>query len=191
MSKVKSLFAQHGVEGAELIAGIEQLLTAAESNNTGVPISRLNEVIAERNNLRADKAEADATIEGLNSKLETAETELGVSGGYKAKLEAYETKEFGTMKSSWAETQKIFGIPETDKRFPKMEKIKSDFVIKENIDDYTKEEIAQNIAAYKPYEKMGYLAVDKGKPGEPDPRATGDKSTKPEDHPIFGVLHRK
>lgn len=190
MSKVKSLFAQHGVEGAELIAGIEQLLTTAESNNTGVPISRLNEVIAERNNLRADKSEDAATIEGLQAKLETAKTELEASGGYKTKLDAYETKEFGTMKSSWAETQKIFAIPETDKRFPKMEKIKSDFVFKDKIDDYTKEEIAQNIAAFKPYEKMGYLTVEDNNSGKSDERGKSEKIDKPENHPIFGVLHK-
>jgi len=160
MSKVKDLFTTAGVENPELMASIEQLVKTAESGNTGIPVSRFNEVIGERNELRANNAELEATIAENGVKIEGLETKVTESETYKTELTEFKHKAFKEKREHWIDKAKIFAVDEDDKLYENIQAIKDDFVFHDNIDDYTEQDIAQNISMLKPYEKIGYF----GKP---------------------------
>jgi len=191
MSKVSELLAKHGVENAEVKAELEQLLATVESDKTnGIPESRFKEVIKERNEARARIVEMESELEQSQSKLEKLETDYSEAGKWKQELDAFKEKQFNESRTLWIEKSKLFKVEETDKMFSKIDKIKADFVIKENPEDYTNEEIAQNINALKPYEKIGYFAVDNKDPGFDDSRSKKEKPTDPKNDPVFGVLYK-
>ena len=179
MSKVTDLFTKHGVESAELMASVEQIVKTAESNNTGIPQSRLSEVIGERNELRADVAELNATIAENKVKITGLETTVTESETYKTELTEFKHKAFKEKRDIWVEKSKVFNVEEDDKLYDKIQAIKADFIFHDKIDDYTEQEIAQDISMLKPYEKIGYF----GKPTTTeddldDSRGKGEENNK-------------
>lgn len=174
MSRVTDLFTTHGVENAELIAGIEQLLTTAESKNTdGIPKGRFNEVVKERNELRADIEELNAKISGYETKLEASKEKLESAKAVQNELDEFKHAAFKEKRELWVEKAKLFNVAEDDKKYPDVIKIKDDFVFCDNIDDYKESDIVQNLNMLKPYEKIGYFGDSYVPPDIDDKRSQG------------------
>jgi len=174
MSKVTELLAKHSVESAELEAALEQLLTTAESKSTdGIPKGRFNEVIRERNELKADVEELNAKITGLETKISDSKVKLTEAKAIKDELDSFKNKAFNESKSVWLDKSKLFDVAEDDKKYPDIQKIKSDFIFKEKPEDYTEEDIAQNLNMLKPYEKIGYFGDNYTPPDIDDKRSQG------------------
>lgn len=188
MSTIKQLFADAGVENAKLIASIEQLVKTAESNKTdGIPESRFKEVIAQRNELRADKADLESKLDAKTKEVEALETTVEEQKKYKTELDEYKHQQFKEQKSRWMEKSKLFDVEETDKLHDRIAKIKDDFVFHEDDKEYTEQEIAQNLKMLKPYEKINYFGGDY-KPPDVDDGKSGGRTDKIKDDPlsVFG-----
>jgi len=118
MSKVSELLGKHAVENAELKAELEQLLAAAEQNNTDmIPKSRFSEVIKQRNEANAKIAELESDLEQKHSKIETLENDYSEAGKWKEELESFKAKQSSEMRSNWLEKSKLLDVKETDKNF--------------------------------------------------------------------------
>ena len=182
MSKVSKLFADAGVDNAELITGVEQLLTTAESQKSdGIPKGRFNEVIAERNNLKADVAELEAKITGLETKLNDSKEKIKAAKAVQDELDEFKNKAFNENKGNWLEKSKVFYVGEDDKNFAKIEKIKGDFIFKDKPEEYTEQDIAHNLSMLKPYEKIGYFGGTYTPPDIEDDRSQGGSETTTDD----------
>jgi predicted nucleic acid-binding Zn-ribbon protein len=153
MSKIQELATKHGVEGAEFIAEAQALLTTAESKQTdGIPVARFNTVIAERNELRADKAELESKItafETTKTELETKVTELEA---VKTKFDNYQTTIDKTTKDEWSKVAKVFEVDESDANFERISKLKANYKFGEDLE---MADIRENLKTYKLQESAG------------------------------------
>ena len=140
MKKISELLAKHGVESAGLKADMEQLLTTVKSES--IAPSRLGEVVAQRNELRADAEEKNAEITQLNSKLESKDTEIEKLGKIKEEFNTMKTAKETELKEWWnGYKEEHFELKEGDKGYDKMKTAMKDFVVK---DEITSDEIALN-----------------------------------------------
>lgn len=187
MTTVKELFAKHGVEGAELMAEIQSLLTIAESKKSdSIPYSRFKEKVDEVNQLKADKAELESQLTSdktefeskfgkLETKFNTQKTEITDLKGIKGKYESYVETENKLHLDKWNINKKIFAIEKEDTKYPAIQKIITKFNLNEEL---TAEQVKANNSLFDTYNEIGYF-------GEPDPnlddaeKAKGGRGEKP------------
>lgn len=170
MRKVKELFAKHGVENADLLADVEQVV----DSSGGIPQSRFKEVIDERNSLRAEKVELEAQIGQLNAKIEGSGTELERLKAIESEHNAYLETQHKQIIQKWTDTAKVFDVAETDPNFDKFNKIKPDFSFG---DDVTPEQAQQNLKTYEIYQKAGFFGSTENPPKDDPPPRKGDHKT--------------
>lgn len=186
MKTVKQLFADAGVENAELVASVEQLVESAETQNTGIPKDRFNQVIKERNEARADLAEKEAELTELQNKLETATDKVTELDKVKNDYESLKHEQFKKERDRWIEKAKVFDVEKDDKLFDRIEKIRGDFHFHDKVEEYTPEEIAHNLQMAKPYEKIGYFQNDYTPPDTSDKKSKGEEPDKKIKSPFAG-----
>ena len=179
MATLKELLTKHGVENATLESEINVLITSAGSQNSGIPKDRFDKVIGERNQLRADVSELEATIAEMKGSVETTNSEL-------TRLKGIET-EYTTLKEAgnkaelekWNKRKKILEVDETSPDWDKVQKVLHKFNIG---DDLTPDQVRANNNLFETYEEVDYFAKDdKEYPDGKKPGKTKQPKTNPFD----------
>lgn len=155
---VKELLAKHGVDNAELMTAIEGLLATAESKNTdGIPQSRFNQVVKERNDLRADLAEKQSEIDQLKAKVDGDAKEITRLKSVETKFNDFKTAEETKVLNAWSEKAKVFSVPDSDPTFEKVEKIRGKFKFPGKDETLTAEQAQHNLEIFNVIEETGYF----------------------------------
>ena len=154
--KLRDVLKKHEITDEKIVNDIEEYVssTLADKSDNMIPKSRFDEVIKERNELRADLSEKDGEIGNLNAKIEKlSESEKTISvleeDNKNLKKDLYDWK-----LGLWKEKAVYFA---DDKFKDKAEKIKDDFVFPDEGKELTLEQIEQNLKQIKPYEKAEYF----------------------------------
>jgi glycerol-3-phosphate cytidylyltransferase-like family protein len=108
-------------------------------------IQRLNDQIAE--------------LDGLKSQI----TELE---GFKKKYDEVVETQNAQVIGKWKDVSSVFDVKETDPNFEKYNRVKSDFVL---TDDITPEQAKQNLKTYEIYQKAGFFGSHETPPGDDNP----------------------
>jgi len=157
MATINELFTKHGVENATLEAELNVLLTSAGSQNTGIPKDRFDKVIGERNQLRADVSERDATIAENAATIETQNASID-------SLKSIET-EFTTLKDAenkkqldqWNERKKVLAVDDSNPGYDNVQKVLHKFQMG---DDLTSDQVKANNNLFDTYEEINHFAKD-------------------------------
>ncbi len=148
---IRKILKKHGIEENEsLISDIEKAI----DNSNMIPEPRFKEVVAQRNELKSAVAEKEADIENMKKKIEDYKGNLSEFKTYKQKYEAVLDRDKNEKLKEWQEKMKKLEVPETDKAYDKIQKVKSDFIIK---DDYDINDLDQNLKTMRLLEKANFF----------------------------------
>ena len=167
---------------ANLVTILEKIKSTLPAE-AGEAIAQIAEAIREAQNLQADLSSANAESKSRKEKLRELANEkdtlqeqidkLSASDGEIKRLRSIEqehkrliTEQETQIRSQWIETSKLLQCKKGDPLFDKAQKVKGLFIIKENPDEYTPEEIKANLEAWKPLELAEYFKAD-AKPANP------------------------
>jgi hypothetical protein len=174
MSKtIKELFADAGVENAELVAGVQSLLDS--KGEGGIPYSRFKEKVGQYNEAVANTAELETKIEQLTKQNAVQKTEINELGTFKTQVNEWKTKKFETDKTEWLKRKDIFEAKEGDKIFDKISKVKHRFKFGE---DLSQEQLSTNLEMLKTYDELDYFKVDGDKTNYNSNKAVGGERKK-------------
>lgn len=137
---------------------------SAETQNTDrtIPYPRFKEVISERNNLQAEIAEREATIDNLKQSQSEFKEQIADLNKFKKELDVWKKQRHEKNVAEWDLKRKVFDVEEGDPNFEKIEKIKHRF---KTGDELSPSDVAQNIEVFKTYEEINYFAQDDTKSG--------------------------
>ena len=155
--KIKKLSGQLTGEGAdaqksllnEILGEVESLLTAHESaNNEAARRRKANE------KYEAEVADLKEQIEKFNA----INPELDRLKGVEVKYNAIKEEGFKAKSNDWQKKAEIFAIPETDKRYAKVQEAKADFHFPaDDKSALSEEQLSANIKAFNIFDKAGYF----------------------------------
>jgi len=155
MATLKELLAKHGVENANLEAEVNVLLTSAGSQNAGIPKDRFDTVIGERNQLRADVSERDATIAEINATIETQKADIDRLSGIEVEYKTFKDAENKRELDKWIERKKVLMVDDSNPDYEKVQKVLHKFNVSEEL---TPEQIKSNNTLFETYEEVDYFA---------------------------------
>jgi len=158
--KLRDVLKKHEITDEKIVNDIEEYVssTLAEKSDNMIPTPRFNEVIEQRNELRAELSELKGEYDILEKKLEKfGESEKTIS--------VLEDENKNLKKSvleirtnQWNERSKYF----TDEKYKeKADKIREDFIFPEKDKELTLEQVENNLKQFKPYEKAEYFEARK------------------------------
>ncbi len=174
MATVKELFANAGVENAELMAGIEGLLTIAESKKSdGIPYSRFKEKVSEANEAKAYLIELQTKYEKAVKTIDSNKETLKELKLVKDEFDGYKVKQLEASTGEFEKIVKGLTVEETDPKFDTYNKVLSEFTLATEESPLTAEQIKSNLTIYKYAKDFGGLEL-KEKP-EDNPNAKGGK----------------
>lgn len=136
---------------------IEQPSTETKNTDRTIPYPRFKEVIAERNDLQAEVAEREATIDNLKKSQSDFKEKIADLNESKAELDEWKQERHEKNLAQWEQKRKVFDVEEGDPNYEKVEKIKHRFKTGE---DLSPSEVAQNLEILKTYEEINYFAQD-------------------------------
>jgi uncharacterized coiled-coil DUF342 family protein len=166
----------------DIISAVENAISTAESQKTeGIPTDRFNEVISERNNLRADLAETKSELDGLRSKINEKDSQIEEIQEYKTKYQEWKDKQNQKQQELWNQRKKMLEVEETDPHKEKIDKIIGKF----NMDDNLKpEQVEANNKMFDIYDEVGFFNKE-SKDKKPDKPPIGGSPSQHKD--IFKV----
>lgn len=169
MEELKLLLTKLGIDASaavEIEASVNASIATVKSGfKHTVPLTRLTEVINERNQLKGDIAERDATIVGFETKLKGFEGGDEILNTIKNENETLKKDMLGIRKTNWETIKDNFYTEVDGKKVlnDKANLIKDDFQFAEADKELTYEQLGDNIQAFSPYKKTKYFDSN-GKP---------------------------
>jgi len=157
---VKEMFANAGVENAELESAIETVITNANENGDGGRNAefRVKKALGQRDDLQGKLTESEVKIDGLNSKINGFTGQIEELGKYKTQVEDW-TKNTNTKNlESWNKRKTLFAVKEGEKLFDKVSKVKDKFHLG---DELTPEQISANLNLISTYDEIEYFKGEK------------------------------
>ncbi len=151
---LQEIFEKYSVENDELEAELQQLID--EKGENQIPKSRLDEVIAQRNELREELQKMEMELEGYKSKLEQFE-QIDVRTLQEEKDQLQHVVD-EIKRKQWEEYAHMFEVGEDHPQFDKMLRIRDDFRFGTDTEPLTAEDIEHNLQAIQPYLKAGYFS---------------------------------
>lgn len=140
---------------SEIMDAVESAISSAGSQKTdGIPTDRFNEVIKQRNELKADLAEVKSELEGLQSKVEQKDSQLQDMETYKTQYEEWKKSENEKQKQLWEQRKQLLNVDETDPRKEKIDKIIGKFNM---TDELKPEDIEANNSMFDIYNDVGFF----------------------------------
>ena len=106
---------------------IEQPSTETRKTDRTIPYPRFKEVISERNDLQAEIAEREATIDKLKKSQSNFKEKIADLNESKAELDEWKQKRHEKNLAQWEQKRKVFDVEEGDPNYEKIEKIKHRF----------------------------------------------------------------
>ncbi len=154
---LQELFEKYSVDNQELItemqAFIDQALTDKGENH--IPKSRLDEVIAQRNELREELQMKERELNGYVNRLgQFEQIDIQSLQEEKAKLQAVVDE---IRRKEWEQYSRFLDVPENHPHYDRMLRIRDDFKFGTDTEPLTGEDIHHNLQAIKPYLKAGYF----------------------------------
>lgn len=180
---------------------LTQVITQLSGDNADALKTLLREAIAEFDTVYETLTQANnesktrkEKIKELEKQIEAKDEQLEKFNNLNPELDrlkkveaehlSYKKEQYDKRLSEWTEKAKVFAIPETDKRFDKINKAKDQFVFPaDEKSALTDEQLAANLKAYNLLDMAGYFSTEGGGndpiPPRPAPTKTsGDKSEK-------------
>lgn len=140
---------------ADVRAELEACLDSLLSENGGIPKSRFDEVIGQRNALREQLSEHTREIGALHSRLDSL-PEIDLLREENSTL----TRQVAdTRRREWAQYEPLFRLEPGHPLFPRMQRIRDEFVCPDTEADWTPETVEHNLAAIRPYLNADYFEV--------------------------------
>jgi len=174
MATIKELFAKYGVENTALESEVSVLISTAGSKNTGISKDRFDEVIGQRNDLRADVSELEATKVRLESTVTTQKEEIDKLKGIETKFNTFKEAENKRELDKWNDRKKVLAVDDSHSDYDKIQKIIRKF---DMADEITPEQIKANNNLFETYEEIDYFTKDENN-YPPGTKPGGTKSPK-------------
>lgn len=143
---------------------------ADASNEAGIMADAISARNRENERLRKAKEELEQKLQEYSSSADVLKKKDEELQQLKNKLAEIELREKQNLEKQWNDISKVFTIPETDKRFTQIQKVKNHFKFPEEGKQLTMEEIKENLKVYQVLADAGILTEK-----EPVP----EPSTKP------------
>ena len=139
-------------------------------NEAGIMADAISARNRENERLRKAKEELEQKLQEYSSSADVLKKKDEELQQLKNKLAEIELREKQNLEKQWNDISKVFTIPETDKRFTQIQKVKNHFKFPEEGKQLTMEEIKENLKVYQVLADAGILTEK-----EPVP----EPSTKP------------
>jgi len=139
----------------------------------------------ENERLRKAKEELEQKLQEYSSSADVLKKKDEELSQLKSKLAEKEQKEYETLKGQWEKMANIFNIPETDKRYSQVQKVKDYFKFPKENETLTIEDIRDNLNKFQLLQDTGIFSEPErmneasGKPPipttstEPEPETAG------------------
>lgn len=155
-TSIKKLFAEAGVENAELENRVSEAFAGME--NTDETMKRknfaLSKALSQRDEARDLVIERDVNIEGLNKKLDVSTGEIEGLNQYKDKIQKIEEDAQSKRSENWDKAKTVFDVKKGDKLFDKIETVKHRFYLDGEL---TPEQMDSNLKLIDTYNEVGYF----------------------------------
>jgi hypothetical protein len=170
--KLIDVLKKHGIEDAEVIKSVEEYVdaTLAVKSENMIPKSRFDEVVSQRNNLKADISEREAEIAAMKEQ----QIDVGEISKIKESKAELEKKVYEIRASEWEKKSSLF-TTDNEELKNRLEKIKDEFVVN---DQLTLDQIEQNLKAWQRYEKIDYFSLPDIKPSFDSRKPTSSEKLK-------------
>jgi predicted nuclease with TOPRIM domain len=140
---------------ADVRAELEAYLDSHLSENGGIPKSRFDEVIGQRNALREQLAENTREIEALHTRFDS----LPEIDSLREENETLTRQVAETRRREWAQYEPLFRLEPGHPLYTKVQRIRDEFDIPENDTECTPETVERNLSAIRPYLNADYFEV--------------------------------
>ncbi len=132
-------------------------LLADAMNEAGIMADAIGARNKENERLRKKAEELEAKLSDLSGQADAVKKKDEELNNLKAKLAEIELREKQNLEKQWNDISKVFAIPETDKRFTQIQKLKNHFKFPEEGKQLTMEEIKENLKVYQVLADAGIL----------------------------------
>jgi len=158
---------------------------ADASNEAGIMADAISARNRENERLRKAKEELEQKLQEHSSSADVLKKKDEELSQLKSKLAEKEQKEYETLKGQWEKMANIFNIPETDKRYSQVQKVKDYFKFPKENETLTIEDIRDNLNKFQLLQDTGIFSEPErmneasGKPPipttstEPEPETAG------------------
>ena len=158
---------------------------ADASNEAGIMADAISARNRENERLRKAKEELEQKLQEYSSSADVLKKKDEELQQLKNMLAEKEKKEYETLKGQWEKMANIFNIPETDKRYSQVQKVKDYFKFPKENETLTIEDIRDNLNKFQLLQDTGIFSEPErmneasGKPPipttstEPEPETAG------------------
>ena len=158
---------------------------ADASNEAGIMADAISARNRENERLRKTKEELEQKLQEYSSSADVLKKKDEELSQLKSKLAEKEQKEYETLKGQWEKMANIFNIPETDKRYSQVQKVKDYFKFPKENETLTIDDIRDNLNKFQLLQDTGIFSEPErvneasGKPPipttstEPEPETAG------------------
>lgn len=158
---------------------------ADASNEAGIMADAISARNRENERLRKAKEELELKLQEYSSSADVLKKKDEELSQLKSKLAEKEQKEYETFKGQWEKMANIFNIPETDKRYSQVQKVKDYFKFPKENETLTIDDIRDNLNKFQLLQDTGIFSEPErvneasGKPPipttstEPEPETAG------------------
>ena len=158
---------------------------ADASNEAGIMADAISARNRENERLRKAKEELELKLQEYSSSADVLKKKDEELSQLKSKLAEKEQKEYETLKGQWEKMANIFNIPETDKRYSQVQKVKDYFKFPKENENLTIDDIRDNLNKFQLLQDTGIFSEPErvneasGKPPipttstEPEPQTAG------------------
>ena len=154
-------------------------------NEAGIMADAISARNRENERLRKAKEELELKLQEYSSSADVLKKKDEELSQLKSKLAEKEQKEYETLKGQWEKMANIFNIPETDKRYSQVQKVKDYFKFPKENENLTIDDIRDNLNKFQLLQDTGIFSEPErmneasGKPPipttstEPEPETAG------------------
>lgn len=154
-------------------------------NEAGIMADAISARNRENERLRKAKEELEVKLQELSSSADVLKKKDEELQQLKTKLAEKEQKEYETLKGQWEKMANIFTIPETDKRYSQVQKVKDYFKFPKENETLTINDLKENLTKFQLLQDTGIFSEPErvneasGKPPipttstEPEPLTSG------------------
>ena len=158
---------------------------ADASNEAGIMADAISARNRENERLRKAKEELELKLQEYSSSADVLKKKDEELSQLKSKLAEKEQKEYETLQKQWEKMANIFNIPETDKRYSQVQKVKNYFKLPKENETLTIDDIRDNLNKFQLLQDTGIFSEPErvneasGKPPipttstEPEPETAG------------------
>jgi len=185
----KELLSKLGIE-EPTEAMVSLLEDFAKSQTKGIEESmqkRINSLTKEKHELSGQISDLKANAELFNDEKTKFQKQLDELSTKSVQFDEFQKQQRAKMDDKWKQALEKLNVPETDKRYDNIQRLKARLTLKDKPDEYSPEEIEKNLEIYEIYADAG--AIDKiDASGTPSPPPSG--GTTPSPPPKGGLVSR-